>query len=94
MSIDYRSADPIYSQCDCGAYVRAGRICSTCGVRAGEGHTPMARGARTEAAHYAIVVDNLQWADERRESEVSGYVRAVCARVTLAAAGLEGGADA
>lgn len=94
MSIDYRSADPIYSQCDCGEYVRAGRICSACGVRAGEGHTPMARGAKAEAAHYAIVVENIQYADERRESEVSGYARAVSARVTLAAAGLEEGGDA
>jgi len=93
MTIDYRSADPIYSQCDCGEYVRAGRICSVCGARAGEGHTPMARGAREEAAHYAIVVDNLQYADDRRESDVPGYIRAVCTRVTLAAAGLEVGDD-
>jgi ribosomal protein L32 len=88
--MSYRDHDDTWTNCEqCGEYVKVGGICPDCGRRTREGHTHMARSNGDAAAHYAVIADNIQWADDvspfdRRPETLRASVEA-----TKAVAGLE-----
>jgi len=70
-----KSADSVgcswWPECpNCGSNVKQGRLCKDCGHRHSDHeHTHMARRNTDQAGWYAIIAEQIQWADDRRPTE-------------------------
>lgn len=73
---------------NCGNKAQNGEICDNCGHRNGrDGHTHMAYGNTDRAGYYAVIADNVQWADDRRSSDVTIHAHRERVAATLRACG-------
>jgi len=74
---------------NCNFKVHTGHLCENCGVRNSKNeHTHMAYDNTEEAGNFAIVMDNLQWCDERNASDRFGWAMKECVYATLRTADL------
>jgi hypothetical protein len=79
-----------WDNCDnCGWKVGESRICTNCGHRNSSlEHTYMAYGNTDKSGYYAIVAENVQWADDRDPDEVSIHAHRQRVAETLQMCGL------
>lgn len=86
---DYRESDPMYLTCECGEYVRKGMLCD-CGKAArDESHTHMARSVSEKSANYAVISEQIQWANETPAFERRRGTLRASVEATKAVAGLK-----
>lgn len=95
MTAQTKSADSIgcswWPDCpNCGSKVKRGRLCGSCGHRHSDNeHTHMARSNTDQAGWYAIIAEQIQWADDQRPTERPLEALRESVYITMSACDLE-----